>query len=204
GEEYQYSGPITIDSSCILAAQAERNGQRTPSTGEQLIISKSTFRPVTLSASPSKKYSASGSGTLTDGRIGTNNYKSGEWMGFRAPDVTATIDLGESTPVSSLTFNALIANEKWIFAPNKWEVATSTDGITFTPVSDNAEYTSEVIISKSDSDTVKNGIIAYTATFSPVDAQYVRLTLVPEPSMPEWHDAAGQRAFVFIDEIAVN
>ena len=41
-------------------------------------------------------------------------------------------------------------------------------------------------------------------SFAETSSRYLKLTVTPVPSIPEWHYAAGRRTYFFIDEIIVK
>lgn len=49
-----------------------------------------------------------------------------------------------------------------------------------------------------------NAIVTHSLAFDPVKARYVRVSLQPENSMPDWHPGKGKPAFIFVDEIEIN
>ena len=50
----------------------------------------------------------------------------------------------------------------------------------------------------------RNAIVTHSLAFDPVNARYVRVSLQPETSMPDWHAGKGKPAFIFVDEVEIN
>ncbi|HSW46759.1 MAG TPA: DUF4434 domain-containing protein [Phycisphaerae bacterium] len=85
-------------------------------------------RPASLSAMPSSKYAK---GNLTDGRFGEEDMSSPDWLGFEKCDIVATVDLGESRPISTLTSRFLQFAPAGIRLPSRVDFAVSDDGREF-------------------------------------------------------------------------
>ena len=49
-----------------------------------------------------------------------------------------------------------------------------------------------------------DAITDLTLSFPETTARYMRLTVTPVETIPQWHYAPGRRTFVFIDEIIVK
>ena len=86
---------------------------------------------VTFNSPPSPDYSK---GNLTDGNLGTEDYKDINWLGFEKKDMIATIDLGKTRTVKSLAARFLSYKTNNIFLPTSVEFSVSEDGKTFKTV----------------------------------------------------------------------
>lgn len=64
---------------------------------------------------------------LTDGIYGTENYKTGRWLGFQGNDVDAIIDLQTPTEIHSLKFNTNVIKGDWIMRPTAITIRISDD-----------------------------------------------------------------------------
>ena len=47
-------------------------------------------------------------------------------------------------------------------------------------------------------------IVNHHLTFNPVTARYFKVTIKTLDKMPVWHAGVGRKAFMFVDEIALN
>jgi len=83
-----------------------------------------------------ERYTGGGFMALTDGRLGSTNYQSGEWQGFEGTDLEAVIDLTKSKPVKNLSIGFLNDPDKWIFLPREVVFSVSADGANFKRVAD--------------------------------------------------------------------
>jgi hypothetical protein len=70
-------------------------------------------------------------GSLTDGKLGTENMNDSSWVKFERKDMIATIDLGANIKISTLAARFLSYKLKNIFMPTSVEFSVSDDGRKF-------------------------------------------------------------------------
>ena len=192
----RYERPIPIRQDAQLRAVAIRPGETTPEVAQTFHFNKATASPVSLETAPHRNYAFGGAQTLTDGvRATTTNYRNGEWLGFVGSDVVATVDLGKEQSVSRAELSYIVEKGDWIFAPRRIEVYGSTDGNNFSLL------TAKDYPALTENDL--NGLYTIHLTFPTAHARYIKLRLVPEMKMPQWHPGAGSPAFIFLDEIGI-
>ncbi|MBP1649825.1 MAG: hypothetical protein H6Q30_3270, partial [Bacteroidetes bacterium] len=143
----------------------------------------------------SEKYAAGGAGALTNGMHGPNDYHC-NWLGFEAENLDAIIDLGKDTSFSTVTIGFLQQWYAWIWLPLHVDVEVSSDGKNFTLVSS---------IANSVPDTTA-GVFSkqFTANLGKQEARYIRVSALSRRTCPDWHIGAGQKAWIFVDEVAVR
>ncbi|HUT26144.1 MAG TPA: discoidin domain-containing protein [Sumerlaeia bacterium] len=153
-------------------------------------------KPVTLGAAPDPRYPGLGAKGLTDGKMAPENHASVEWMGYCGQDFEATIDLGEPTAILSLAANFLQSIDAGVFLPKRVEFASSDDGKDFTVLKTVAADTSPQ----------ETGAFSHTLTADDLKttARYIRVRAANVGVVPDWHDAKGADAWLFVDEILVN
>ena len=49
-----------------------------------------------------------------------------------------------------------------------------------------------------------NGVYTHPLKFDPVTCRYVKVLVLSEHSIPEWHGAKGYPGFLFVDEITID
>jgi len=191
-----YDGKFNVKNDADIKAVAIRDGDRNSRVFEEKVsVSKSSFKPIELRANPASKYTFKGAETLVDGLLGNNaNFQTGKWLGFQQNDLIADIDLLEPTTVSNAEIHCCVVTGDWIFDAGEISIASSDDGKNFSPVQ-------TVIIPEEQ--TNRSEIVKHNITFEPATARYFRITVKPAV-IPQWHDAKGSKAFVFVDEIALN
>lgn len=147
----------------------------------------------------SKYYPAGGKGGLTDGILGTLDFRDGHWQGFQGEDLAFVIDLAAPQTISHVGLNFFQYNNAWIFAPVQLEISGSQDGIRF----------SQQVVMKGETSPRKKGefIVPMVIDLAGRPLENVRFLKVKVTSMgpcPDWHDAAGSDSWLFVDEIVVN
>lgn len=133
-------------------------------------------------------------GDLADGTLGVakNIYRG--WMGFNGNDLVATITL-KDYPVQKITSRFLQSQGKWIFLPRYIRYEISEDGINYKNV-----YEKETDPARHDS----TGIFEFSAVIPNERPRYIRITAKNVGQCPVWHPGAGQKAWLFTDELILE
>ena len=87
-------------------------------------------KSIKIESKYANQYAAAGEKTLIDHLRGGENYRTGNWQGYRE-DLIATIDLGKEKHVSSISLGCMQDIKSWIFFPKRVEYFSSTNGINF-------------------------------------------------------------------------
>jgi hypothetical protein len=85
-------------------------------------------KPISFKSQPSSAYSG---GNLTDGKLGTEDLKDKNWLGFEKNDMIAVADMGTKLSVKRLAARFLTYKLKDIFLPTSVEFSVSDDGKNF-------------------------------------------------------------------------
>lgn len=187
-----YSAPIPVaKSQTINAAYFENNEIKSAITSQSFEISKSTGKNIQLENEPSPNYSFGGELTLVDGIIGNPKILGKTWLGFEGKDVVATIDLGEKTAFSLLTFNSLDNKGSWIHLAKSAKIYTSDDGKNYNQIK---EITQKEI---------QNSKGQMKIELNPTSARYVQIHIFNAGIIPAGNPGAGSGAWLFIDEIGI-
>lgn len=192
----RYTGPIEIKSSCTLKAKGIREQGSTRTFSEKISFNKATAKPISMLQPIHKNYTFKGPVTLVDGLKGSPNYRTGRWLGFCETDLEAVIDLKNEEEISSVAFNTSVDKGDWVFGILGITVWVSADGENYTQVYDRKypDLTAED----------ENKIYGHKAEFAPVKARYVKILVLSDRDMPDWHPAKGLPAFIFVDELEIN
>ena len=149
----------------------------------------------TLANAPDKRY-PDRNGQLTNGKVAEADYLDPEWVGWWGQDFDALIDLGSVQTVASVAINCLQQIPGGVYLPPEVQFAVSRDGV---------EYRTLTTLR---TDKPEGGTEALTQTFStqsePGEVRFVRVRARNMGKIPEGAAAAGQPAWLFIDEIMVN
>lgn len=124
---YQY--PIEINTAGQIKIQPIRNSKN---YGDEITIPVTSHLGIGSETNYENEYSqwytAGGDKGLTDGKLGTLNFRDGAWQGFWGEDVVCTLELDTPTEINSISANFYQYSNSWIFIPTLLEVQLSTDG----------------------------------------------------------------------------
>jgi alpha-L-fucosidase len=151
---------------------------------------------IALVTPPDLKFSAQGVKSLVDGVRGTTDRMAGEWLGFEGNDFEASFDFRAARRVSRIVVGCLQEQVSWIFYPKTVEISVSDNGAEFRPVAK-----IETGEPKEDAEIRSND---FSVSFDPVVARYLRIRAMNVGVCPTWHEGAGRKAWVLIDEIGVE
>ena len=152
-------------------------------------------KPVRLLTPFSEKYPVGGAKALTDGLHGPNDYHC-NWLGFEGEHLEAVIDLGKETSFSTVTMGFLQMWYAWIWLPLRIDVAVSSDGETFKTLSS---------LPNTVPDTTSGTFTKqFTAELGKQKARFIKVSALAPLKCPDWHIGAGQKCWIFIDEVVVH
>ena len=148
-----------------------------------------------LTNPPSEKYDP-GTMALTDGVFGSLNYRDGNWIGWEEKDFEWVLDLGMITEIHKIKVDFLTNMAACIFPPKLVEIFVSIDGSEFENVYSNEPGESDELsaISKNE----------FLVTFKGLPCKFIKIKAVNHGLCPEWHESAGEMAWLFVDEILIN
>ena len=190
----EYNKPIVLTDNTLLKVRAFSNNNSSRIV-EAFFTKTDIIRPC-YSYLYTDRYSAGGDFGLLDGERGTTNRRDGNWQGFEGKDIDITFDLGQSRNISEVTIGCLESTRQWIFFPEKIIIEVSEDGKGYHQV---GEFEQETPLEYRESST-QNFSIDFYAT----SAKFVRLRITSVKTCPKWHDGAGDKAWVFLDEVSIN
>lgn len=147
-------------------------------------------------ASFHKQYTAGGLQGLTDGLLGSENFRDGRWQGYWGQDLDFRLDLGAELSAEYLAIRTLQYNNAWIFMPREVSFYTATEpGI----------WTLQGSVKPQTSPEERTQIVEEMALRIPETSfRYLRVTATYPGDVPVWHEAAGSKSWIFLDEIMVE
>lgn len=192
-----YNEPLILESTTAIKAAIFSEDSSAGNISEETVyIHKATGHIVNYAVPFSDKYEAFGILTLVNGIKGSLNFADGQWQGFEGKDLDITIDIGEITDISSVSVSFLSSVGSWVFLPEYVLFQVSEDGETFT---DLARIDNELEPSEQDRE-----IKEFAFNGEPRQAQYVRVLGKSIIECPSWHAGAGDKAWIFADEVIVR
>ena len=145
-------------------------------------------------------YSASGDVALTDGVLGSENFRDGNWQGFWGVPAEIEIDLGEVKTINSIATNFFVYPDAWIMLPKLFHFSHSADG---------KNWTTCPVVMPAATQQFENSSKSYIQLVesfakTPKVARYLKIRIDGYGKLPASHEAAGQDSWIFIDEIIVK
>ena len=188
-----YQKPLEITKSQTVKSAYFEDGKKVSATTSQdFVITKSTAKKITLEYQPAEAYSVGGASTLVDGIKGSLKNHGKSWLGFSGKDVIATIDFETKMEFSTIQFSTLDRKGSWIYLPKSVKVLISDNGKNFKEI----KTISSPEIEKS------NGIMKID--LQKQQAKYLKLVIENLGIIPDGQAGAGNKAWLFIDEISLE
>lgn len=202
GSEPTLESPIWMHDSNFVATKtlkmmAVLDGRTYPKTFElPIAVHAGLQQPYVVNLEFSPYYTAGGPEGLTDGVLGTVDFRDGHWQGYQDKDLEVVIDLGAPKWVEGFGVNFYQYINAWIFAPVAVEFLVSEDGKNF----------DSVVKMQPQKGMKEPGqfIEAFNYQIKGKQARYVKMVAETIGTCPDWHDAAGSSAWLFIDEIVIH
>ena len=142
------------------------------------------------------RYSGGGRTGLIDGIQGSSDFQDGFWQGFEKNDLDAVIDLGESTSIKKITSTYFQDFGSWIFLPRSVAYFVSDDGQDFRPVSK--------LLNETPENKEGSFVQTFSSSMKPQKARFIKVQAANVGTIPSWHRSAGEKAWLFVDEIVVE
>lgn len=192
----KYTKPFTIDQSVVLKTMAVHPDRTSKISVDTIRFNKATLKPVVLLQPNESRFSPDGPVVLVDGRNGNHSFDTGAWLTVAGNDLEAVINMQAETILNSASVHVYVRKDAWLFDARGFSVSVSSDNKNYKEVA-SQEYKQ---MQESDSD----GIIEHELSFDPCKATYVKIKVISEKSMPDWHWNAGKAPFLLVDEIILN
>ena len=194
-----YKGPFKIDSTVLIKATVlpgDTENIKNIIFKKLVRVYKGPVAGIRLAYPFSEKYGGHGVISLVDGVHGSKNYRDGNWLGFEGVDVVADIQLKKPFVLDSVTVTFLQNMRSWILFPEWVSCAVSEDGKHFLQ-----EQKRENKVSWQTPGTV---IQPFSFTSKKKNIRFIRIHAKNTGRLPAWHNAAGGKAWLFIDEIEIR
>lgn len=192
----KYKKPFTLVKAGEIQAELEIAGKKTGKISKKSIIVHDAFGRLPVLHTPfSSLYAASGPITLTDGTRALPSTYRYDWLGYSGEDASVTIDLGKEIMIKNVNIGFLYNPGDWIFLPAGVEISLSQDGINFNPA---PGMHPDFITPR------KPAVIDYNVVQINTKARYIKVIAKNIGVCPPGHSAAGEKAWLFLDEIMVN
>jgi len=194
-DEYKkYEEPIVINKQSVIYSFAQKNNVKSKTVTSEYFL-RDDSKKIKIFSTYANQYAAAGNKTLIDQLRGGNNYRTGNWQGYRE-DVNVVIDLSETKKINSISLGCHQDVRSWIFFPKQVEYWTSNDDI-------NYEYQGKIFANFSDK--IEGSFQKdFTLKVKKIKARYIKIKAKNYGFCPEWHLGAGGKTWVFVDEITIK
>lgn len=138
------------------------------------------------------QYTAGGDEALIDQKRGGDNWKLGLWQGYWGEDFVAILELTDEKTAHRLGANFIQDQKSWIFLPVEVAYYVSDNGKDyklFETIKNDMPERNEEILQKT----------FYTS--KPLNHRYVKIVAKNIKKNPSWHLSAGEKSWLFIDEV---
>jgi hexosaminidase len=196
---FTYQKPITITKDAqyvasLLVKNPDGTQEECCTITQNFSFNKATGKKITLTTPPSGEYKGEGGAFgLINGLRSQAGISSTEWQAWSGKDMEAVIDLGTAQDISKVSCHMVESRGSWIYRPTSVEVSTSNDGKTFTSAGNSSEFVHE-----------RRPMGNVTVSFPSVKARYVKVNIKNPGVIAQNLPGAGNRAWIFIDEIEVH
>lgn len=153
---------------------------------------KHIIKDVSVKYQPEKSYS--GIEKLINLEKGSTNFKDGKWNGYYE-DFVATLDMGDIVDFEGVSANCLEGVSNYIFFPLNLEVYAGNE-------LGSMKRLGELKIPPTDRNR-DTKIRNFKIKFEKTNARYIRIIMKNMKIVPKWHEGAGAKSWVFIDEIMI-
>jgi hypothetical protein len=193
-----YTKPIPVKNNfTTLKAGAFGNNYRPSETAAVTFIKEGKAVQSIQQTTPNEKYPGNGANTLIDNKGGVEQLSSTTWMGYLCDTVTVAMNMYKKQRVGSVLINFLQNESSWIFLPDEvivyWFDKKSGSFQLFGKEKLTADI--ETPGSRCSYRIVK--------TESKRKTNKILISILVKKSIPAWHAAKGEHAWMFIDEIKV-
>jgi hexosaminidase len=192
----RYMAPLEISHSKQLKAQAFKNGiPKGRVVQTELKIHMAVAKKVEYLQPYSEKYPGNQEYTFTDCLRGSLNFRDGNWQAFEGNDMEVIIDLQKPETIHLLTIGCLHNAGSWIFLPDEITAWVSDDKINFRKIN---QLKNETAL------TENPHIRNYSLDMFNSVGRYLKIQVKNLGTAPAWHQAAGEKVWLFVDEILVE
>lgn len=191
-----YAAPIYVSQTGKIRARAFAKEWIGSNTVESVFIHAGIQpKSYSLKSKPAEKYSANGPTTLFDLEKGLTSNFSQKWLGYQDDPMILEIELEEGETPSEVSLSFLYHESPHIFPPESVEIQGFANGAWKSLVKDAPKTSEKTQAARSE---------LFTIQFEAQNSEKLRITVKPLSRLPKWHPNAGDKAWVFVDEVVLN
>jgi hypothetical protein len=191
-----YTGPFKISETQNVSARAFKDGLKPSELLSREFIRAhfnigETYPSIHFNLPPSPPYDKAGDNALLNGFRGTKDFHDGQWLGFNR-NLEALVNLGAPKKVQQVRLSFMRNVGSWILLPQNITLYGSNNNQTFTQLGSITTTT----MPEEHEGIIREFLFPVNANF-----QYFKISAEALPQLPDWHPGAGNRPWMFTDEI---
>ena len=192
-----FGDSLLITSNIKIKYMAARDGwQSSPIDSAEIYRSFLIPDRVELLRPADPKYPATGVESLFDLKKGKANIQDSAWLGFQGYPMELLCDFNQPVHISSVRLSCLVHTAPHVFPPVRIEVWGGEQA-------DKMRLIGHGDIQKP-AKPVRASFAYYSCNTEAGPVGTIRILVMPLAKLPDWHDAKGQPAWLFIDEILID
>lgn len=146
---------------------------------------------------PDENYAGNGGNTLIDNNGGFAESSNKNWMGFKTDTVQMVIELKNISAVKQVLLHFLQDESRWIFLPERINLYAWDDKKKrYNFLNNDLPFTGTASAGS-------NNIHRIISTGKKIKTDKLLVQIITLRKIPEWHEAKGNHAWMFIDELKV-
>ena len=188
----KYEKPIRIDKTLTLKSRSFKSGWHSSDVfSEDYFKVNLKVQSYEMLTRPSNRYS--GVHKLFDFEEGSTNFADGKWIGFSGDDMVFTTKVASSNPIRNITVSCMESIGGWIIYPKSVRVLGRNGAEPFVEIGKYAYRPKKI-----PTETTKK---SFTVSLSTNKITEFKVVVENINKLPKWHPAAGEDAWLFIDEV---
>ena len=193
-----FKSSFVILKTCTIKAKAFKKGS-VPSFVALRQFNRLNIKNTTFVNPPVERYGKDADIALMDGKKGVSGDYYNDWLGFEGIDMDATIELAVPTDISMVRVGLCHEPNSWVMWPKGVLVCFSKDGKEFT------DWQLAELPAFDGFDKMHGfGRIEARAHVNVKQAKFVRVKVLSQGVLPEWHPYAGEKAWIMVDEVTIE
>ncbi|MDP2687353.1 MAG: GH92 family glycosyl hydrolase [Aequorivita sp.] len=190
----KYDQPFSIFEETLLKTYSEKDKSKSE------ILSTHFYKidpnlSIKLETEYANQYNGGGNDALIDGVHGAIDFRTGAWQGYHDTDLKATVNLGSSKEVKTVSVNFMQDQRSWIFYPTEISCAVSENGKDF------IELPLQKIEAEKPSEEAGIKTIQFEINKK---VQFIKIIAKNFGALPKEHLGYGGKAWLFVDEIEIE
>lgn len=193
-----YTHPIVIQDKIVTVKAKVFAKNFLPSDDVQITFIKNGLSIESVECTkPDEKYAGSGSNTLFDNMGGFAQSSAKTWMGFSSDTVSIEVALKQPQKVEEVLLDFLQDEGSWIFLPETVNIyAYGLKDAEYNLINSTHPFANKPTPGSS-------CVYKIIAGSRKIKTNKLLVQIITVKNIPEWHEAKGKHAWLFIDELKV-